>query len=214
MKTLRLLAVVAVGFAVASFASAQSTVLHAWDFSKASAFGTNIEVPETSGGPAIVFRSGASLRVDADEQGRQVLALDGQQTDWGRSKSNIEPIEAIQLRLRFKPAASGAPLQTIVSLCGCYELRYNFGRSRLEFIVNLPEKKYLMVMADIAPGVWNQAVATYKDGRLTLSVGLARAEDVLPAGVRPVPVVTSVRVGLVGERPFTGSISEFVVSEI
>ncbi|MCU0792867.1 MAG: LamG domain-containing protein [Opitutaceae bacterium] len=213
MKLLRLLTALA-GLAAASIAVAQGTVLYSWDFSKAANYGPTVEAPENSGGPEIIFRSGATLKVDADEQGRQVLSFDGTQTDWGRSKRNIDPISAIQLRLRFRPASTGAPLQTIVSLCGCYELRYNLGRSRLEFIVNLPEKKYLMVKADISPDVWNQAVATYKDGKLTLAVGLSRAEDVLPEGLRPVPISTSVRVGLVGERPFNGSISEFVVSEL
>lgn len=191
---------------------AQGAQLFSWDFSQAYAVGTSVEAPESASGPAIRFLDGAFLAKDPDEQNRQVLVLNGAQTDWGRSSRNIDPLDAIQLRLRFKPDLQGSPLQTLVSVCGAYELRYNRGRERLEFIVHLPDKKFRMATADVSAGIWNQAVATYRDGRLLLVVGMSRGENTLPDDLRPAPINTSVRIGLVGERPFTGSLSEFTIS--
>ena len=71
-----------------------------------------------------------------------------------------------------------------------------------------------MIFTEAKSGIWNQAVATYKDGRLTLSVGLSRAENTLPEGIRPAPVSTTVRIGLVGDRPFSGSISEVAITAL
>lgn len=198
--------------ACASSLFAQNSSSFNWDFTRAFSIGSSVEVPESSGGPAISFRDGASLAVDPDEQGRQVLVLGGLQTDWGRTKRDVDPFDSITMRARFKPAELGAPLQTVLSAGASYELRYNRGRERLEFIVNLPERKYHLIFVEAGAGIWNQAVATYKDGRMVLTVGLSRASSTIPDGLLPVSISTTVRVGLIGQRPFSGSISEISVS--
>lgn len=193
-------------------AAANGGVIRSWNFSEAIAAGEIVSVPETAGGPALQFRSGASVAVDQDEGGRRVVVLGGAQADPGRTAGKLDPMPEVQARVRFRPASTGAPLQTIVAFGGCYELRYNRERSRVEFIVFYPEKKYFTVHAPVSPDIWNQATATFKDGKLTLLVGMSRSEDVLPPEAVPGHLETTVRVGLVGERAFVGSISEIVLS--
>ncbi len=193
-------------------ATAHAGVIRSWNFSDAITAGEIVSVPETAGGPALQFRSGASVAVDPDEGGRRVVVLGGAQADPGRTLGKIEPLPEIQARVRFRPASTGPALQTIVAFGGCYELRYNRERSRIEFIVFYPEKKYFTVHAPVSPDIWNQATATFKDRKLTLAVGMSRAEDVLPPEAAPGHLETTVRIGLVGERAFVGSISEIVLS--
>ncbi len=189
------------------------TLVHSWDFSRGTDSPGLIDIPEATDGPSIQFRAtGARLETDADEQNRRVLVFDGTQTDGARSRRDLEIFNSVQIRARFKPVGTGAPQQTILMVSGAYELRYNPARSRLEFIVRLPDKRFHAIHAEVSPGVWNEAVATFKDGRLSLTVGLARAEGVLPAGVSPDPLVTTIRLAHFADRPFTGSISRVSLS--
>lgn len=210
---LRAFPVLALLCSALSLASAAPVALYTWDFGQALTNDSTVEVPESAGGPALQFRFPTLLQADPDEQNKLVLVFDGNQTDSGRTKGNLDPLDKIQLLLRFKPTTRGAALQTIVSASGCYELRYNLGRSRLEFIVlNLPEKKYLSIHVPVTADIWNQAEATYVDGKLTLSVGLSRSEGALPEGVRPTAVSTTVRIGQVNARPYTGAISSLAIA--
>lgn len=208
----------AFAFAAASFVpasvSAQPAPLHAWDFSQSRRSGETIQVPNSAGGPALLFRDGADLAADPDENGRLVVILSGSQGAPGRGSANLDVIPEAQIRVRFRPAASGPVLQTVLLFGGCYELRYNRERSRLEFIVYhllKGEKKYFSINAEIAPEVWNQAVATFKDGKLTLSVGLSRSEGSLPPEAQTSAQSTSIRVGFAPERAFQGSVSEIAI---
>jgi hypothetical protein len=213
MKFLRLPLFVALFVTAASSVLAQGAVLYSWDFSKTSGGSGYASVPPLVGDLAINFQNGAGVADDPNE-GRKVLTLDGTQTEPGRTNRNINPLESVMVRVRFKPTTTGAPLQTIVVLGGIYEIRYDRDRSSVEFIVNSPpDKKYYIIRADVSADVWNQATATFKDGKLTLAVGTARKEGVLPPDLKPVSIPTSVRVGLVGPRPYSGSISELVISE-
>lgn len=210
--TLRAFPLLALFCAAVSAVSAASTPSLSWDFGQAFTVDTISEVPETGGGLALVFKIPTRLQSDADEQNKQVLVLDGSQSDSGRTKGDLAPFDNLKIRLRFKPASQGASLQTVVTVSGCYELRYDLGRSRLEFIISkLPEKQYRFIHVPVAADIWNQAEATYQDGKLTLSVGLGRSEDTLPEGIRPSTVSTTVRVGYLNGRPFTGAISSLTV---
>ncbi len=213
MNLLRLSLLAALFTTAVSSVFAQGAVLHSWDFAKASGASGYATVPALVGGLALNFQNGATIENDASE-GRTVVKLDGTQTEPGRTNRNLEPLNSVHIRVRFMPTLSGELLQTVVTLGGIYELRYNRERSSIEFIVNSPpDKKYFIIRADVSAEVWNQAVATYKDGKLTLAVGLARKDGALPPDLKPVSIPTSVRIGLVGPRPFVGSISELVISD-
>lgn len=213
MRLLRLPLLAAFFASAVSSVFAQGAVLHSWDFSKAVGDSGYASVPALVGDLAINFQNGAKVENDPNE-GRKVITLDGTQTEPGRTNRNLNPLESVMIKVRFKPNTGGAPLQTVVTLGGIYEIRYDRDRSSVEFIVNSPpDKKYFIIRADVSVDVWNQAIATYKDGKLTLAVGVARKEGVLPPDLKPVSIPTSVRIGLVGSRPFFGSISELVISE-
>ncbi|MBC8011620.1 MAG: hypothetical protein H7067_16165 [Burkholderiales bacterium] len=214
MKPFRRLALAALVAASALSVFAQSRVLEGWNFTEADSVGGVVQVPSSSGGTPLRFKAEAQARlvVDADENNRQVLVLSGAQTEPGRGLATLDAIPAVHLRVRFRPASSGPVLQTIVTFGGCYELRQNRERNRVEFIVTHADKKYTFARVEVAPDLWNEAVATYKDGRLSLTIGLARGDAALPEGAAVASIPTSFRVGIVGERPFHGSISEIVLS--
>lgn len=214
MKPRRLLAsVLSVVFALqaASPAFAQT-----WDFSKALDLGDYIEVADDTGANALSFKGGGARLVnDPDIPGGKVVQLDGTQTAPAFSRRTLDPLQAIELKVRFKPLDQGPPLQTIVSLNATYELRLNREKNQLEFIVLSPaDKKYHVLRGEHMADVWNVATATFKDGKLTLRVGLSLKEGELPAGFafNPQPARMQVSSNMPSSRPFVGSIAEVVVS--
>ncbi|MBC8038976.1 MAG: hypothetical protein H7Y06_00370 [Opitutaceae bacterium] len=199
--------------AFAASSQAKEEILHSFNFAKATVAPTYVAVNDSEGGANLLFLSGCKLSPDAEAPGGNALVFDGAATEPGISQRVIPGLETVQFKLRFKPSETGAPLQTLVALNATYELRYNRDKSALEFIILYPEKKYTYLRADVPAGIWSQAQATYKDRKLTLIVGLARKEIMLPEGAVLAPVPTTLRVARTAtERPFTGSISELSIS--
>ncbi len=204
-------------FAVMSAALIVPTVhagvdLYAWDFSEAKSAKGYVDVFDSIDGNTISFKEGTALLGDPAVRGGKVVVFDGTQTAPALSLKNIPALNAIEFKLRFKASAeTSAGLQTIMSLHGTYELRYNKERENLEFIVMYPENKYVIVRVPAPAGVWHQALATFKEGKLSLVVGMTSKEEMLPAGSAINARPAYLRVGRMGDRPFTGSIAEFSI---
>jgi len=210
MKTTRLFLAALLAAALSASAFAQGKVLHTWEFSKTVKTKEGIVVPSSTGKlNGLVFASGASVGTDAEAPGGKVLALDGTQISFGAPLRQLEPVDALVIKMRFKPAVKGAESQTLLRLTG-YELRYAQSRNVLDFVVwqgDPTESKVTIVSVPVKSGAWNDAVARYEAGKITLAIGgVVKTKD-LPAGEVVVPKSSGVRVGFIKERPFTGSIS-------
>jgi hypothetical protein len=210
MKTTRFFLAALLAASLSASAFAQSKVLQSWDFSKIEKTKEGIVVPSpASKFNGLVFASGASVGTDAEAPGGKVLALDGTQISFGAPLRQLQAVDAVVIKMRFKPAAKGAENQTLLRLSG-YELRYALSRSMLDFVVwqGAPtESKVTIVSVPVKSGAWNDAVARYEAGKITLAIGgVVKTKD-LPAGEAVEPKSAGVRVGFMKERPFTGSIS-------
>ncbi len=214
MNTPRLLAVCfAASLAVLT---APAGFSQTWSFSKALEIQTDIEVPDDTGANALSFKGGgARLIDDPDAPGGKVVQLDGTQNAPAFTRRTMDPHQSVEIKVRFKPLDQGPPLQTLVSLNATYELRINREKNQLEFIIlSVSDKKYYVLRGEHMTDVWNVATATYRDGKLTLRVGLSRKEGELPAGFvfTPQPARMQVSSNMPASRQFVGSISELSVA--
>ena len=207
MKTSRFFLAALIATALSASAFAQGKVLHSWNFAKTDKTKEGIVVPSTvSKFNGLVFTSGASVGTDAESAGGKVLVLDGTQISFGTSLRSLQAVEALVIKMRFKPAVKGAENQTLLRLTG-YELRYAQSRNMLDFVVWHGDQKFTIVSVPVKAAVWNDATATYEAGKITLAVGgVVKTKD-LPAGEVVESKSSGVRVGFMGERPFTGSIA-------
>jgi hypothetical protein len=216
MKTPRLLAFASLLCGLLSVAGGQTKPLFAWDFSQASEINGLIEAPESVAGNTTLFKEAASLITDPDMPSDKYVQLSGTQLEGAQSVRNIPPLDAVQIKVRFKPSNEGAPRQTLVSFNATYEVRYVPTRNNVEFIVFTSDKKFTILTAEANPEVWNAVVATYKDGRLTLAVGLSLKRGVLPEGSVIEPKPTLLRIGQMkeGTRPFSGALADVSLSSL
>jgi hypothetical protein len=187
-----------------------------WDFSQAVEFQDVIEIPDETGTNALSFKGGGAKRADdPDAPGGKVVQFDGTQTSPAFTRRTIDPLRSLEIKVRFKPLDQGPPLQTLVSLNAAYELRINREKNQLEFIVlSVADKKYHVLRGEHMSDVWNVATATYRDGKLTLRVGLSLKDGELPAGFAftPQPARMQVSSNMPASRQFVGSISELSVA--
>lgn len=196
----------------AALAAASLTALadYSWDFSAATGSGGSAEVPESSGTFPLVFATGASVATDA---GKNVLTLSGEQAEPGQTARALPVFPSAEIKLKFKPSGQGPDRQTLVVFGNAYELRYTT-RGNLEFIVFHPEKKFTIAQVKATAGQWHDVTATYKSGKLTLTVGKTTVEKSLPAGIDIEGKGTRLRVARQGERAFAGSIASLTIKEI
>lgn len=212
MKLSSLLLLSAAAFSSLS-APAIAEDLYSWDFSEANEARPGfVDVPDTVLDNTLTFPAGAKLVADPEVRGGKAVAFDGSQTEAARTAKTIPPQSAVLIKMRCKPSTeAGESAQTIMSLNATYELRYLKDRRLIEFIVLYPPKRYFQVRAPIVPGEWNQVLASYQDGKLSLVVGLVSKEGMMPADAVTNPQPAHMRVGLVGDRAFVGSIAELTV---
>lgn len=214
MNTPRLLALAFI--ASSAVFCAPRLLAQTWNFSKALEIRGEIEIPDDTGANALSFKGGGARLVDdPDAPGGKVVQLDGTQTAPAFTRRTMDPHQAVEIKVRFKPLDQGPPLQTLVSLNAAYELRINREKNQLEFIVlSVADKKYHVLRGEHLSDVWNVATATYRDGKLTLRVGLSLKEGELPAGFvfTPQPARMQVSSNMPASRQFVGSISELSVA--
>jgi len=218
MKTTRFFLAALLAAALSTSAFAQSKVLQAWDFSKIEKTKEGIVVPSpASKFNGLVFDSGAAIGTDAEIPGGKVLVLDGTQISFGAPLRSFQAVDALVIKMRFKPAAKGAESQTLLRLSG-YELRYDQSRNMLNFIVWHADQTFTIVAVPVRAAIWSDVTATYEAGKITLAiVGVVKTKDLptaevvrtrdLPAGEVVESKSGGIRVGFMGGRPFTGSIS-------
>jgi hypothetical protein len=212
-KTLILAAVLSSAITVCAFAQ-QNKGATAWMFSNAKSTKQGVEVPTTTGViNSLTFPLGTAIASDAEALGGKVVLIDGTQKVPGISLRSLEAMDAVQIKMKFKPAAQGADSQTLLRLAGS-ELRFNRLQQKLEFIVwymDSAEKKFVITRTPMTPGAWNAATATYKAGKLTLTVGKESSSANMPAGTMMLQAPASARVGFTDERPFTGALAELSI---
>ncbi len=207
MKTTRFFLAALIAAALSTSAFAQSKVLQAWDFSKIVKTKEGIVVPSPASKlNGLVFASGASVGTDAEAPGGKVLVLDGTQISAGSPFLALQAVDALVIKMSFKPAAKGAENQTLLRLSG-YELRYSQSRNMLDFIVWHADQTFTIVAVRVNAAIWNHVTATNEAGKITLAIGgVVRTKD-FPAGEVVDSKSGGIRVGFLNERPFTGSIS-------
>lgn len=207
MKTPRFYLAALLSLALSASAFAQSKVLQAWDFSKIEKTKEGIVVPSPASKlNGLVFASGSSVGTDAEAPGGKVLALDGTQISSGTPLRQLQAVHDLVIKMRFKPAAKGAESQTLLRLSG-YELRYALSRNMLDFIVWHLDQKFTIVSVPVKSGAWNDAIARYEAGKITLAIGGVVKTKELPAGEWVESQSGVILVGFAKERPYSGSIS-------
>jgi hypothetical protein len=168
-------------------------------------------VPEKNGRDALELVKGVTVEEVPGAPTGKALVFDGTQIAAANSAGAIDLRTSAEFSFSFRPASTGTPRQTLIKTNGIYEIRLVSKETRAEFIITLPNKKYLLLHAPYKPDAWNTYRARLKDGQLSLKVNDAEATGALPPDVPLENLSNRVLLGFFGERIYTGAMANLVI---